>query len=40
MAGAGEGTPSTSLPIADVSTAEDHLYSFGDEDVERERLLL
>ena len=28
------------VPIADVSTAEDHLYSFGDEDVERERLLL
>ena len=28
------------VPIADVSTAEDHLYSFGDEDVERARLLL
>ena len=28
------------VPIADVSTAEDHLYAFGDESVERKRLLL
>ena len=28
------------VPIADVSTAEDHLYAFGDESVERKQLLL
>lgn len=28
------------VPLADVSTPEDHLFSFGDKDVERARLLL